>query len=135
MPKKKHHYTKQKNKYAISIKRIRQSKHQLCHLNKNNTPNKTSSTPISIKIICQIRRPNQKTTPTKTRNTPSHAKEYANVNFSPQYWFTLFCREAIIDANLRTFRHTIWSSENCAGVQKMTNYRYVNLHSIRKKKN
>ena len=28
------------------------------------------------------------------------------------------CLEAIIDANLRTFRLTIWSSEHCAGVQK-----------------
>ena len=25
------------------------------------------------------------------------------MNFSPQYWFTLFCHEAIIVANLRTF--------------------------------
>ena len=71
---------------------------------------------------------------------PSQSKDYANqntkyaistegirqpnVNSSPQYWFTLFCLEAIIVANLRTSRRTIWCSENYAGVQKMTNYRY-----------
>ena len=46
------------------------------------------------------------------------------MNFSPQYWFTLFCYEAIIDANLHTFRRPIWSFKKYAGVQNMTNYRY-----------
>ena len=107
-------YTNQSNKYAISIKRIRQPKHQVRHLNQKSTPTKTPSTPSQSKEYA-----------TKTPNTQSQSKEYANVNFSPQYWFTLFCRETIIVANLRTFWRTIWSSENCAGVQKMTNHRYA----------
>ena len=36
----------------------------------------------------------------------------------------LFWRETIIVANLRILWHTILISGNCAGVQKMTNYRY-----------
>ena len=72
----------QPNEYGILIKRVLQPKHQVHHLNQKNTP-------------------------TKTPNTPFQSKEYGNVNFSPQYGFTLFCREAIIVANLRTFWRTI----------------------------
>ena len=108
MPSQWKEYANQNTKYAISIRRLRQLKHQIRHLN-------------------------QKSTPTKTPSTPSQSKEYAKVNFSPQYWFMLFWREAIIVVNLRTFWRTILSSENCAGVQKMTNYRYelrVNLNNL-----
>ena len=35
-----------------------------------------------------------------------------NVNFTSQFWFTLFCREAIFVANLRTFGCTIFRPEN-----------------------
>ena len=67
----------------------------------------------------QVRHFNQKNMKTKTASTSNvHGLKMKNVNFSLQYWCTLFSREAIIVANLRTFRHTIWSFENCAGVQK-----------------
>ena len=103
---------KHSNKYAISIKRVYQPKQYAISTKRIRQPKH------------QVRHFNPKSTPIKTPNTPSQSKEHANVNFSPQYRFTLFCREAIIDVNLRTFRRTIWSFENCAGVQKITNYRY-----------
>ena len=62
----------------LFLQQVHQSKRQMCHLNHENTP-------------------------TKTPSAPSQSKEYAIVNFSPQYWFTLFCHEAINVANLRTF--------------------------------
>ena len=40
------------------------------------------------------------------KNQPSMlicSLKYINVNFTPRYWFTLFCREAVFVANLRTF--------------------------------
>ena len=39
----------QRNKYAILIKRIRQLKQQVRHLNQKNTPTKTLSTPSLLK--------------------------------------------------------------------------------------
>ena len=47
-------------KYAKQKQQLRQPKHQVRHINQKNTP-------------------------TKTPNTLSQSKEYANVNFSPQY--------------------------------------------------
>ena len=96
MPSQSKEYANQNTKYAISTKRIRQPKHQVRHLNQKSTPTKTPSTPSQSKEYA-----------TKTPNTQSQSKEYANVNFSPQYRFTLFCRETIIVANLRTFWRTI----------------------------
>ena len=86
MPNKNNKYTNQSNKYAMSIKRVRQLKHQVCHINQKNTPTKTPSTPsqskeyanqntkyaISIKRIRQpkhqVHHLNPKSTPTKTLN-------------------------------------------------------------------
>ena len=42
-------YANQNTKYAISIKRIRQPKHQVRHLNQKSTPTKTPSTPSQSK--------------------------------------------------------------------------------------
>ena len=63
-------YTKQKNKYAISIKRMRQLKHQVCHLNQKNMPNKTPSTPSQSKYYA-----NQKTSRPKTKTNRLREKE------------------------------------------------------------
>ena len=49
MPSQSKEYTNQNTKYAISIKRIRQLKHQVRHLNQKNTPTKTLSTPSQSK--------------------------------------------------------------------------------------
>ena len=39
----------QNTEYAISIKRVRQPKHQVRHLNQKNTPTKTPNTPSQSK--------------------------------------------------------------------------------------
>ena len=41
------------------------------------------------------------------------------------YWFTLFCRDAIFVANLRTFWRTFYRPNKYGGVRKMTNMRYA----------
>ena len=89
-------YANQNTKYAISIKRIRKPKQRVRHLNQKSTPTKTPSTPSQSKECAN-----------QTPSGPSQSKEYAYMNFSHQYRFTLFCRAAIIVANLLTFQRTI----------------------------
>ena len=51
--------------------------------------------------------------------------KYANQNTKyANQKFTLFCREAIFVANLRTFLAYNFQVKKCGGVQKMTNVRY-----------
>ena len=92
MPKKHQiHQTKEQVRYLNQ-----NNKHQVCHLNQKNTPNKAPSTPyqsieyakqntkyaISINRICQtkhqVRNLNQKNMPNKTPTTPSQSKDYTN---------------------------------------------------------
>ena len=53
------------------------------------------------------------------------ANSIKRVRQTNKYWFTLFCRDAIFVANLRTFLAYNWQAKNCGGVQKMTNMRYA----------
>ena len=62
-------YTNQSNKYAISIKRVCQPKHQVRHINQKNMPTKTPSMPSQSKEYAN-----------QTLNTPSQSKETANQN-------------------------------------------------------
>ena len=48
--------------------------------------------------------------------------KYAKQN--TKYWFTLFCREIIFVANLRTFWRTFYRPKKYGGVPKMTIIRY-----------
>ena len=61
----------------------------------------------------------------KTPSTPTKNSEYANQNSKyGQYWFMLFCRDAIFVANLRTFLVYHLQTKKRGGVQKTTNMRY-----------
>ena len=46
---------------------------------------------------------------------------------STKYWFTLFCRQIIFVANLRTFWRTFYRPKKYGGVPKMTIIRYDNV--------
>ena len=66
---------------------------------------------------------------TKTKFSNKNTK-YAkqNTKYAKQntkYWFTLFCREIIFVANLRTFWRTFYRPKKYGGVPKMTIIRYV----------
>ena len=65
---------------------------------------------------------------TKTKFSNQNTK-YAkqNTKYAKQntkYWFTLFCREIIFVANLRTFWRTFYRPKKYGGVPKMTIIRY-----------
>ena len=70
------------NKYAKQKQKVHQSKQQICHL--KDYANKNTKYAISIKRVCQtkhkVRHLSQKNTPTKTSSTPFQSKEYANQN-------------------------------------------------------
>ena len=66
---------------------------------------------------------------TKTKYANQNTK-YAkqNTKYAKQntkYWFTLFCREIIFVANLRTFWRTFYRPKKYGGVPKMTIIRYA----------
>ena len=77
---------------------------------------------INYHILCD------ENTRSQIPNAPSHATdtEICHLNkricqtceFFPQYWFTLFCREAIFVKNLRTFWGTFNRSKNAVVNQK-----------------
>ena len=76
----------------------------------------------------QIHHPNAKDTKYAKQNSmyANQNSKYANQNNKyARYWFTLFCREAIFVANLRTFLAYNLQAKKCSGVQKMTNIMYV----------
>ena len=65
---------------------------------------------------------------TKTKFSNKNTK-YAkqNTKYAKQntkYWFTLFCREIIFVANLRTFWRTFYRPKKYGGVPKMSIIRY-----------
>ena len=92
-----------------------------------STPSKTPSTPTKI--------PNRQTkrlsminktliTPRKNQVRQQNIKyENQNTKYANQK-FTLFCREAIFVANLRTFLAYFLEAKKYGGVPKRTNIRY-----------
>ena len=73
-----------------------------------------------LHLMYQIHHPNTEDTKYANQNS-----KYANQNSKyAQYQFTLFCRDAIFVANLRTFLAYNLQAKKCGGVQKITNIRY-----------
>ena len=134
------------NKYAKQKQQVHQSKQQICHLNQKNTPTKTPSTPsqpkeyanqntkyaISIKRVRQpkhqVRHLNQKNTQPKHQIHNLNQKNTPMWILVPNIDLRCFVVRQLLSRIYALFRRTIWRSENCAGVQKVTNHRYGFLY-------
>ena len=89
--------------YAKQKHQVRQTKHQV-----RQTKHKVRQPKYQVRQTKQqVRNFNQKSTPKN------------------KCWFTLFCRDAIFVANIRTFLTYNLQAEKCGGVQKRTNMRYA----------
>merc|ERR1711944_32098 len=95
---------------------------------KLSTPTKKPSTPTKIpsRQTKRFSMPRKKQVRQQNIKYDNQNTKYANQNTKyANQKFTLFCREAIFVANLRTFLAYFFQAKKYSGVPKRTNIRYV----------
>ena len=126
----KNHLNAKDTKYAILIKKCANQNNKYANQNTKYTNQNTKYTKQNNKYANQNTKYANQNTKYANQNTKdaisfkSWCSWNKNVNSTPQQRFTLFCREEIFAANLRTFWRTFYRLQKCGGVLKMTNMRY-----------